>query len=139
MEYLLVCGIVSLVFALMLLLGPALLGSLGSVLNAVIFTVNGWTLKYRIWIGLVLLVIGGWIMVVGLNYPAPYITAAWLVTIAFGLLFLVLPNWLKWLSGISNILLLSTDELVMGARSLIGVVMLVISLYIFYGLYNVMK
>jgi hypothetical protein len=139
MEYLLVCGLISLVFALLLLLSPTVIGSLGSVLNKVLFTVNGWTLKYRIWIGVALLVIGGWIMTVSLSYPDPYITAAWLVTVTFGLLFLVLPNWLTWLSSVSNVFLLSTDELVLGARRLIGVIVLIVSLYIFYGLYNVIN
>ncbi|MFA5113643.1 MAG: hypothetical protein WC529_05030 [Candidatus Margulisiibacteriota bacterium] len=139
MEYLWVCGLTSLVFGLLLLLNPSVLGTLGSVLNKVLFTVNGWTFNYRVWIGLGLLAIGAWMMYVGLSYPDPYITAAWVVTITFGLLFLVLPNWLKWLSSVSNIMLLSTDELVMGARRLIGVLMLIISLYIFYGIFYAIK
>lgn len=133
MSYLLTCGIISLLFGLLLLASPAALGGLGGVVNSVLFTLDGWLMRFRTGIGVVLLALGGWILYVALGYPAPYLTCAWIVTIAFGLLFLFFPGWLTWLSRLSNAILLSTDDLVMGSRRVTGIVLLIISFYIFYA------
>jgi hypothetical protein len=135
MEYLWLSAIVGLVFGLLLLVSPSVLGALGSVFNSALFTLNGWTLRYRMWLGLVLLVIGAWVFYVGLQYPDPYIATTWIVAVVFGLLFLFLPGWLKWLSGAADAVFLSTDELVMGWRRVVGIVLVVASAYILYGIF----
>ena len=55
-----------------------------------------------------------------------------MVAIAFGLLLLFFPGWLSWLSKASNAVLFSTDDLVSGARKTFGVILIIISFYIFY-------
>jgi hypothetical protein len=134
MTYLLACALISLLFSLLLLGAPKLLGSLGDLSNKTIVVFDGWLMGLRLWIGLVLLVLGGWMMYVSVNYPDPFLTAAWLLTVGFGFLFLLFPGWLKWLSSVSNVVLLSTDDLIMGTRRIVGIVLLVVSLYMFYAL-----
>ncbi len=133
MALLLTCGIISLVFGLLLLASPAILGSLGAICNAVLLTLNGWLMRFRLGIGWALLALGAWMLYVAAQYPSGYLTAAWVITVGFGLLFTFFPGWLTYLSKVSNAVLLSTDELVMGSRRVVGVVVLIISFYIFYA------
>jgi hypothetical protein len=135
MAYLWICAIVSLVFGLLFIASPAILGALGSIFNAALFTLNGWLMRYRFWLGLLLVVVGAWLFYIGLQYPEWYITTAWVVAIVFGLLFLFLPNWLTWLSNASDSVLLSTDNLAMGWRRIIGIALVVAGIYIVYALY----
>ncbi len=139
MAYLWFCAIVSLVFGLLFLSSPSLLGSWGRVLNVALFALNGQTLRYRIWIGLVLLVIAAWVFYIGLQVPVWYLTATWIVALVFALLYLLVPHWLSWLSKASNIMLLSTDELAIGWRRVIGVLLLVAALYMLYGIFAIAK
>ena len=139
MSYLLFCALVSLIFGLLFLVSPAVLGRLGTVLNLVLFTLNGQTLRYRIWIGIVFLAIAAWVFYVGLQAPGWYMVALWIVPLVFGLLFLFLPGWLSWMSKASNAMLLPTDELAIGWRRLIGILLIVAGLYILYGIFMSMK
>jgi hypothetical protein len=139
MVYLWFCAIVSLVFGILFLSSPELLGSWGKVLNVALFALNGQTMRYRFWIGLVLLVIAGWVFFVGLQTAAWYLTATWIVALVFALLYLLVPHWLSWLSKASNAMLLSTDELAIGGRKVIGVLLLIAAAYIFYGIIAMFK
>ncbi len=139
MDYLWFCALISLVFGLLFLASPELLGMLGNVFNAALFVLNGQTMRFRVWIGIVLLVIAAWLFFVALQSPAWYLTAVWIVALAFGLLYLLLPGWLNWLSKASNAMLLSTDELALGWRRVIGVVLVVAGAYIFYGIFASMR
>ena len=139
MSYLLFCALVGLCFGLLFLISPAVLGKLGAMLNVVLFTLNGQTLRYRFWIGIVLLAIAAWIFYVGLQFPVWYMVALWMVPLIFGLLFLFLPGWLTWMSKASNAMLLPTDELAIGWRRVIGIALIVAGLYILYGIFMSMK
>ncbi len=139
MDYLWFCALVSLVFGLLFLASPDVLGALGTVCNAALFVLNGQTMRFRVWIGIILLIIAAWVFYVGLQLPVWYLTVTWLVALAFGLLYLFLPEWLSWLSKASNAMLLSTDELMIGWRRVIGVVLVVASVYMFYGIFASMK
>lgn len=139
MDYLWFCALVSLVFGFLFLASPDLLGSLGTVFNAALFVLNGQTTRYRFWIGLGLLAIAAWVFYVGLQLTVWYLTVTWIVALAFGLLYLLLPGWLNWLSKASNAMLLSTDELMIGWRRVIGVALIVAGAYIFYGIFASMR
>ncbi len=135
MDYLWFCALVSLIFGVLFLASPEAMGTLGSVFNAALFVLNGSTMRYRLWIGVVLVAIAAWIFYIGLQFPAWYVTATWIVALVFGLLYLFLPGWLNWLSKASNAMLLSTDDLLIGWRRVIGVVLIVACAYIFYGIF----
>ena len=64
-----------------------------------------------------------------------YLNIVAFIALFFGLLFLFFPNGLKFLSDISNTMLVSTDDMVMGARKTIGVLLIILSIYIFYAAY----
>ena len=138
MGYLVLLGLVILFFALFLLFMPNFLGKLGGLCNRVILYLDEKLQPIKVWIGLLLVAVGGWLLYVVANYPELwYLTAVWMICMLFGLLFLVLPNWLSWLSNLSNKIILSTDEVVMGSRKIIGIVLLIISIYVFYAAYAV--
>jgi len=139
MDYLWFCAVFSLVFGLLFLASPEVLGTLGTVFNVALFVLNGQTMRYRVWIGLVLLVIAAWVLYVGLRVPAWYLTATWIVALAFGLLYLLLPDWLRWLSKASDAMLVSTDDLLNGWRRVIGVILIVAAAYMFYGIFASMR
>jgi len=139
MAYIWFCAIVSLVFGLLFLSSPDMLGAWGKLLNVALFALNGQTMRYRVWIGVVLLIIAGWVFYVGLQIPAWYLTTTWIVALAFALLYLVVPHWLTWLSKASNAVLLSTDELAIGWRRVIGIILIIAAIYMFYGIFAMVK
>jgi hypothetical protein len=139
MSYLLFCALVSLIFGLLFLASPEVLGTMGTVFNAGLYTLDSGIMRYRVWLGIILLAVGAWIFYIGLQFTAWYIVFSWIVALAFGLLFLLLPGWLTWLSKASNALLVSTDELALGWRRVIGVALVVAGIYIFYGIFISMK
>jgi hypothetical protein len=139
MSYLFFCALVSLIFGLLFLVSPEVLGTMGSVFNAGLFTLDSLIMRYRLWLGIVLLAIAAWIFYVGLQFAVWYIIASWMVALGFGLLFLFLPGWLTWLSKASNAMLVSTDEIILGWRRVIGIGLIVSSIYIFYGIFLSIK
>ncbi len=139
MVYIWFCAIVSLVFGLVFLASPGLLGSWGKILNVALFALNGQTMRYRVWIGIVLLVIAAWVFYVGMQVPAWYLTTTWIVALVFALLYLLVPHWLSWLSKASNAMLLSTDDLAIGWRRVIGVILLIAAAYMLYGILAMVK
>ena len=138
MEYLIASGSIALVFGLLLLFAPVFLGSFGALCNRVLMYLDEKLEPIKVWIGLFLLIVGGWVLYISANYPElGYLVAVWMICFIFGLLFLFFSNWLSWLSTISNRVIFTTDEVVMGARKLVGIVLLIISIYIFYMAYTI--
>ena len=138
MEYLIASGAVSLLFGLFLLFAPIFLGKLGEICNRVLLYLDEILEPIKVWAGLLLLIIGGWVLYVSANYPEiVHLPPVWIICLAFGLLFLFMPNWLAWLSTVSNKVIFSTDEVVMGSRKIVGIVLLIIGIYIYYMLYTI--
>lgn len=136
MGYLLALALISLVFGLILLFMPNLLMRLGEVCNKIILFLDEKLQPVRIWVGIVLILIGGWLLYVAIQYPElSYLNAVWLICLGFGLLFLFFSNWLTWLSNVSNKVIFSTDDVVIGSRKIVGVVLLIASFYILYSAY----
>ena len=55
MSYLFFCALVSLIFGLLFLVSPDVLGTMGSVFNAGLFTLDSLIMRYRLWLGICLL------------------------------------------------------------------------------------
>jgi hypothetical protein len=137
--YLIVAGIVALFFGISLLLSPSLLGGLGAVCNRAILFLDEKLEPVKKWVGVLLLAVGAWLLYVVITYPElGYLTALWLVCFIFGLLFLFFSSWLSWLSNVSNRVIFSTDDVVMGSRKIVGIVLLIVGIYIFYMIMAVM-
>ena len=138
MVYLLISGIVALLFGLMLLFTPNFLGGVGDVCNRVIMYLDEKLQPFKLWLGLLLVAVGAWLLYVVAKYPElGYLNSVWIVCMFFGLLFLFLPHWLTWLSSVSNKVVFSTDDVVIGSRKIIGIVIIIVSIYILYGAYAI--
>jgi hypothetical protein len=138
MVYLMTLAIISLVFGLLLIFTPKLLLNIGNVANSVVLYLDEKLQPMRVVVGIFLVLVAAWLIYVVVKYPElSYLNALWLISLGFGLMFLFFPNWLSWLSNVSNKVVFSTDDVVIGARKIIGVVLVIASVYIFYGAYIV--
>lgn len=140
MGWLVTAEIVSLLAGLLLLLADKKLHKLGELLNRPVFYLDGLLKAVKLPAGIVLVIVGGWFISLALKYSALwYLGLAGAVLLIFGLLYLFLPDWLSPLSQLSDRLLFSTDEFVLGARKTIGIILIVCALYIFFAVYLSIK
>lgn len=138
MAYLLTAAIITLLFGLIFLFTPNFLTSLGTVLNRVVLYLDEKLSPVKMLVGIVLILVGAWVMWTVARYPElSYLSALWIICLAFGLLFLFFGNWLSWLSDVSNKVIFSTDDVVVGSRKIFGVILLIASVYIFYAAYAI--
>ena len=136
MEFMVGAGIICLIFGALLVFAPIVLGSVGRVCNQVVMYLDEKLNPFRLWIGILLLLIAAWFIYMAVSVPAAIFTVVWVVALVFGLLFLFFPNWLAWLSRISNTVIFSTDDFVMGSRMVIGILLLIIGVYLFFMAYT---
>ncbi len=140
MEWLIFAGIVSLAFGVVLLSSRRVLLSLVTVLNKSLEFVDGKIKPFRIVLGIILVVIGGWVILVAFGYPGLwYLHPIGALILFFGLLYLFLPDWLEVSSKLSDRILLSTDEIIVGARKTFGILFIIIALYILYSAYLMLR
>jgi len=139
-EWLIMVGVVLLVFGFLFIFSRNALMVLGSVMNAPVATIDEKLKSYRILAGVVLVVIGGWLISVAFGYPSLwYLHIIGVTVLFFGLLYLFLPEWLDWLSSVLDHILLSTDEAVIAARKSLGIILIISAIYVFYSAYLVMR
>lgn len=94
--------------------------------------------SFRMPAGILLIIIGGWVISVAFNYPALwYFHAIGITIIFFGLLYLFLPSWLARLSQVADQMIFSTDELILDSRHAMGMVLIGVSLFIFYSVFRI--
>jgi hypothetical protein len=85
---------------------------------------------------LALLILGGFIIWAIVPYGALwYLHLIGVISLFFGILYLAAPDGLKTLSTIFNVVLLSTDEVVLAVRKTVGIILLVAGAYILYSVY----
>jgi hypothetical protein len=133
MEWLIVSGVVSLLAGLFLLTGEALL-KLGEWLYRPVAYIDDVISSISRPAGIFLVIVGGWIISVAFSYAELwYLHIVGALILFFGLLYLFLPDWLSGLSWVVDGLILSGDDLVLGVRRLVGIILLIISFYIFYA------
>ncbi|MDD5382534.1 MAG: hypothetical protein PHH60_02650 [Candidatus Margulisbacteria bacterium] len=140
MEWLLVIGIIALVFSLLLLFSRDLIAVLGEVFNKPVNFIDEKLKAIRMPAGIAMVIIGGWIISVAFSYSQLwYLHIVGTLILLFGLLYLFMPGWLDWLSNVSSLLLMSTDEQIIGARKSLGVILLVSAIYLFYSAFLLTK
>ncbi len=140
MGWLVTAELVSLLAGVLLLMADKKLHKLGEFMNKPFVYVDNLVNGIKIPAGIVLVLVGGWFLSVALRYPSLWVLGAvGAFLLLFGLLYLFFPAWLGSLSLISNQLLFSTDDFVMGARKSIGVILIVCALYIFFAVYLSLK
>jgi len=140
MEWLIASGVVSLFMGIILLFSGATLRTIGEILNRPVAYIDGIVTAIRLPAGIALVIVGGWVISVAINYPMLwYLHLLGIINLFFGLVYLFLPQWLEMLSRMADQLLLSTDELVLGTRKSLGVILIVVAIYIFYAAYLASK
>lgn len=136
MEYLILAAIVSLLFGVMFLMSPETLGKWGEASNRTVMVLDEKLSSIRLLTGLALLILGGFIIWAIVPYGALwYLHLIGVISLFFGILYLAAPDGLKTLSTIFNVVLLSTDEVVLAVRKTVGIILLVAGAYILYSVY----
>jgi len=136
--WLISAGAVSLVAGLFMLLSGEVVHKLDDFFSVPMAYIDNIISSVRIPAGIILVIIGGWIISVAFSYPMLwYFHVFGAVIIFFGLLYLFLPHWLVQLSMVADRLLFSTDEVVLDSRRAMGMVLIAISLYIFYSVFRI--
>ena len=139
-EWLVTLGGFLLVFGLLFIFSRRALLALGALLNKPVATVDEKLRSYRVLVGVVLAVIGGWLISVAFGYPELwYLHLVGILILFFGLLYLFLPAWLDWISTVLDQILLSTDDAVIAARKSLGIILVISAIYVFYSAYLVLR
>lgn len=140
MSWLIVIGVLLLVFGALFIFSREMLLAMGAFLNKPVGYIDSKLSAYRMLVGIVLVIVGGWVISVAFRYPELwYLHLIGAVVLFFGLLYLFLPGWLDWLSKILDQILLSTDEAVIGARKSLGIILIVVAIYVFYSAYLMLR
>ncbi len=137
MEYLIVAGMIALVFGAILLFTPSFFQSICLVCDRVLFNLDEGLQPYKKSVGIVLILVAGWFFFMAVKYPAIALMLhpIWIIVLIFGLLYLFLPNWLIRISEVTNRNIFPTDKYIMGACRIAGTVLLIMSVYIFHASY----
>jgi len=136
MGWLIAAGIIALIFGLLLLSSRDFLANLGAFFNQSLGKVNAFLSPVHTLVGIILVIIGGWLISVAFSYPDLwYLHLIGALALIFGLLYLFVPQWLDILSNVCNQVLLSTDELVIGARIVVGIIFILAAIYMFFSAY----
>ena len=136
MEFLIVAGIIALLFGILAVFSREILQKMGAVLNKPVVVVDEKLKAVRIPLGIALVLLGGWIISVAFSYPELwYLHLIGIVVLFFGLLYLFVPQWLDVISRFLNQSMLSTDEIIIGTRKTIGVLLILAAIYIFYSVF----
>jgi len=138
MGYLIFAGAVSLLFGLLFLISPEVLTKLGAISNKTILVLDEKISPIKSIVGIILILAGVWMIWTVFPYTDLwYVTVIAVISLFFGFLYVFFPNGLKFLSDICNVILISPeDELLMGARKTVGILLIILGMYIFYVYYS---
>ncbi len=138
MTFLIVSAIVTFLTGLFLFFAGDAVKKLSDYLNNIVFHLDEALVSARLATGIILLLIGGWIVYTGMAHPVFwYLKLVGGLIIVFGLLYLFCLNCLGALSEWTDRVMLATDDLVFHARRITGVVLILISLYILYSIFQI--
>jgi hypothetical protein len=136
MGWLITAGTVSVFMGLLLLFPVEVLRRFWGYLNSPIAYIDSALEGMRVPVGVTLLIVGGWIVSVALNYPILwYLHLLGGIIVIFGVFYLFIPRWMERFSSLADQLLFSTDELVLGTRKSFGIILIVVGIYIYYAAY----
>jgi len=136
MEWLIVAAIIGFLIGLLLMFSSEALRVLSDLMNKPLAYLDNMILAVRMPAGIVFIILGGWLISVAFSYPELwYLHLAGALALFFGLVYLFVPQWLSVFSKVSDQLVMPTDEMVLGMRKGIGVVLVIAALYILYVAY----
>ncbi|MFC1540525.1 hypothetical protein ACFL4J_00640 [Candidatus Margulisiibacteriota bacterium] len=138
---LLISGVVSLVFGIMFLVAPAgFWQKFTGLFNKPVLLVEGGLRAYNFPAGFIFLVLGTWLIFLVIADPVLWFFH--IVGVAFvvaGLLYIFVPDWLVWLSSVSGKEIITFDQVAIASRTSLGVVLILVSIYIFLKLLIVLR
>lgn len=131
MTYMLISGLVALIFGLLLLLSPKFLEAVGEALNVTVMNIDSFLRQNRTTVGLLFLAAAAWVLYVALNYPGIYqLHLVWILALVFGVLYIFYPQWLEDVSHFFNVKVFPTDKYVMDYGKMVGLLTLVAGAFI---------
>jgi hypothetical protein len=131
--YLFISGLVSLIFGILFLIAPARFWErFGTVVNRPVLQVERKIRPYNFPVGFIFLIIGTWLIFLVLGEPEFwYLHIFGIVLVLVGLLYIFVPDWLLWLSSMSGKEIITFDEIAIASRISLGIVLILVSIYIF--------
>jgi len=136
MTLLLIVGTLSVLFGLILLIYPSGLISLYKAADQIVVMVDEALKKQRIVTGLLLLAVAGWIGYLSfVMAEAAVLHPIWMIALAFGLMYLLAPGWLKSLSQMLDSSVFNTNDYVMSRAKSFGLFFIIAGLYILVAIY----
>jgi hypothetical protein len=135
MVFILTAGIFGFVLGLLLTFFPSLLEQLNLICDRVLLYLDEKLYAARIPAGIIIALLGLWIL--SSSKPNPLVAgellaAGSIVVIVLGLLLLVSPKLVVKLSEWGNTMLVTSDALIIKARTTAGIVILLISIFLLF-------
>ncbi|MFA6170438.1 MAG: hypothetical protein WCW67_05390 [Candidatus Margulisiibacteriota bacterium] len=135
MDWLLLIAAVSLLFGFFFIWGDWLV-KLKEYLEEPVGSIDDKMLSARNLVGLVLILIGAWVIYEAIVYPQLWLFyVVGLLLLVFAGLYLFSPKTLTKLSAVSDRIVLPIDTIVMRMKKFIGVLLILAAGYLFYAAY----
>ena len=127
-------GLLSLFAGAVLLVAPQFLKKISDLCNKTLIDFDKKIENFRVLIGVLLVLSGTFIFLRSfpMGLQAWLLNAVALLAFLFGVKFLFFPKAVSLLSGIGDTLLFSYDEMILSARKIIGILLIIVSLYFFF-------
>lgn len=134
MSYLILIGIVAILFGLLLLLSPENLKGLSSACDKVILKIDDIVLQSRTPMGIALLIAGFLILWLVWPYLSLWgLNIVVLLALIFCLLLIFFPKALEYLRRWSDRSAFSVDNFVLAARKTVGTLLIIAGIFIIYA------
>jgi hypothetical protein len=136
MWYLIMVGIAELIFGLLLFFAPGPFRAISGYLDRVVLDLDEKLEPYRRPIGFLEIALAAWLYYIAVTYPmrGVMLQPFWVMFLVFGILYLFFPGWMSWVSSKVN-KKVSLEQHVINSRQIIGIILIFVSLYIFYLAY----
>jgi hypothetical protein len=135
MWYVLVVGIVLVIFGLLLLFKPKWLGAFLEVFNKGYMFGDMLVNQFRLLFGLILLFLSAWMVRHVFLFPEMGVVfyPACLFFAFFGMIMIFFPTFMSQISAFLNRVIFHTDSLVLKAHRAFGLLFILIGLYLIYA------
>ena len=137
MVFLLVVGLVDLVFGCILLFAPAPFKGFCSFCDKVFLDIDKKLEPFKFWVGLSEIALAAWLFFITCRFPRAraMLFPFWVIFLFFGVLYVFLPHWMVRISKAAHRKVMDVDEFVIGARRISGFIFIAVSIYILYLAY----
>ena len=134
--YLVISGLTSLIFGILFLIAPTgFWQKVAGLFNKPVIFVEQGLRSYHFPVGFLFLMLGAWLIFLVLAEPDFwYFHIVGIAFVIVGLLYIFAPDWLLWISNISGKEIITFDQIAIASRVSLGVVLILVSIYIFLKL-----